>query len=157
MIYIIKIHPRHCPVFGNLTDILDSHWESEYQEYLLSMKVQSGQLTESEKSTFPKENVYYGNIPHGKKFKMWGVSRNNVAEVVAAQSKWFNIRYTIPPISIAIWIQQSINMIKKYLSQIGDLFSEKIPYTSIGVRNFEKNNELHEIIVCLAVNSKIIL
>ena len=35
-------------------------------------------------------------------------------------------------------LQQSINMIKKYLSQIGDLFSEKIPYTSIGVRNFEK-------------------
>ena len=49
IVYIMKIHPRHWTVFGNRNDILDSNWENEYEEYLLSMKVKTRQLTETKK------------------------------------------------------------------------------------------------------------
>ena len=103
------------------------------------MIVHTGQLTDDDASSFPKEKLYYGNIPHGKKIKMWGVSRNNVAEVVAKNALLANIRCTIPPISIALWIKQSMIMVNKFLQQIEDLQGKGIPYTSIGIRFFEEN------------------
>ena len=105
------------------------------------MIVHTGQLTDDDASSFPKEKLYYGNIPHGKKFKMWDVSRNNVAEVVAKNALVGNIRCTIPSISIALWIKQSMSMVNKFLQQIEDLQGKGIPYTSIGIRCFEENKK----------------
>ena len=105
---------------------------------MLTMKVQTGQLTEIKKLSYPKENIYYSNIPHGKKFKMWGVARNNISETAALNAKWGNIRCTIPPISISIWIKNSLRMVDKFLHQINDLYKEEIPYTSIGIRFLKK-------------------
>ena len=73
---------------------------------------------------------------------MWDVARNNVAKSVAMSGKWGNIRYTIPPISIALWIKQSMTMINKFLQQIEDLQAKGIPYTSsIGIRFFEEHKK----------------
>ena len=85
-----------------------------------------------------QKTIYFGNLNKGKKFKMHGIARNNVAESIVNNTRRSNIRSTIPPISIALWIEQSLMMVLKYLSQIDNLHKNEIPYTSIGVRFLEK-------------------
>ena len=72
---------------------------------------------------------------------MSGISRNNVAESIANNARRANIRSTIPPISIALWIEQSLMMIQSYLVQIDGLYKNGIPYSSIAIRWLEINNE----------------
>ena len=52
---------------------------------------------------------------------MSGISRNNVTESIANNAIRANIRSAIPPISIALWIEQSLMMIQTYLVQIDEL------------------------------------
>ena len=54
---------------------------------LHNLLVETETLSEEDVKEVKDDNLYYGNIPHGKKFPMFGVSRNNVSESVANVSK----------------------------------------------------------------------
>ena len=83
--------------------------------------------------------IYFGNIPIGKKFPMFGISRNNIAETVANTSKWSKIRSTIRPISISIWISYSLKILEEYKKRINSNFEGMVPYSSIGTRCIADN------------------
>ena len=72
---------------------------------------------------------------------MYGISRNNVAESAANLSKVKNIRTSIPPIAMALWINNSKKMVYDYYKQIKRVNTENIPYTYMGARCMSQNRE----------------
>ena len=141
LLYLLKIHPYHWTTFANRHDIKDSKWNQYYEDMIKELFIKTKTLTEEEVMTFDAATCYFGNINKGKKFKMHGISRNNVAESVANNAKRANVRSTIPPISIALWIQQSLIMAQTYLVQIDGLVNNDVPYTSIAIRSLEISKE----------------
>ena len=78
IMYILgSIHPRHWTVFGNLPSLPDNKWEPVYYHFM-------GQLlpnTETEDWHMIKASHMSDPVPVGKKFPLFGHSRNNLAEV----------------------------------------------------------------------------
>ena len=60
---------------------------------------------------------------------MYGVSRKNIAESVANQTKMNTIRMCIPPIAVGIWINSAMTIIQDYIKKVLKVNDENIPYT----------------------------
>ena len=65
-------------------------------------------IAEDELSLLNPNKLYYRNLYHGEKFKIHGIPRNNPVELVAGFTKCSKVRSIIPPISISIWIKNTI-------------------------------------------------
>ena len=98
-------------------------------------------VNEKEAQDIKGTKLYYGNIPIGKKFPMYGVSRINIAESVANQTKMNNICMCIPPIVVGIWINSAMTIIQDYIKEILKVNDENIPYTYLATRSMIQSRE----------------
>ena len=100
IIYIMSIHPRHWSVMGNLKDLTDDIWLPGYMRKLKQCISKHKELNDDEADNVMKHFKFYGNLPLGKKCRMFGISRNNVSESQANVTKRNGIRSIIPPLSV---------------------------------------------------------
>ena len=75
-------------------------------------------MTQKNLEQVPTSNLYFGNLPVGNKYPLFGICRNNVSESIANSHNMSNVRYTIPPISISLWIQNSIKILLNYKKRL---------------------------------------
>ena len=76
---------------------------------------------------------------------MYGVSRNNVAESVANQTKMNNIRMYAPPIAVDVWINSAMTIVQDYIKEIQKGNDENIPYTYLAARSMTQSRERFKI------------
>ena len=82
----------------------------------------------------------YGNLPLGKKCRMFGISRNNVSESQANMAKKNGIRSIIPSLSVKKWVEYTMTVLTKYFDKIKEMWNKKIPYTPIAISAYENNS-----------------
>jgi hypothetical protein len=82
----MKIHPRHWTIFGNRRDIPYTRWKEQYDDFLRFNIIKSGAMTQKNLEQVPTSNLYFGNLPVGNKYPLFGICRNNVSESVANSS-----------------------------------------------------------------------
>ena len=82
-VYIMRIHPRHWTVFGNLDTIPDTSWMDKYASMLRSLFLQCDIISIDKLNKLTNEELFYQNVPIGKKFPLYGICRNNVSESAA--------------------------------------------------------------------------
>ena len=89
--YMLKIDPRHWSVFANRDDISDDSWRPDYQSTLKQYLLSAKSFTKEALDSMTDEKIYYRSLNRRGKFKMQGISRNNVAESTTAlkASGWF--------------------------------------------------------------------
>ena len=141
ILYLLKIHPRHWTTFGNRTDIPDSRWSDSYEGLIREYMILTNKLKEEDVFNVEGTKLYYGNLPIGKKFPMYGISRNNIAESVANQTKMNNIRMCIPPIAVGLWINSALDIVKDYMKEIKKVNGSNIPFTYLATRSMTQSRE----------------
>ena len=78
----------------------------------------SGSMTGNEIDNISINKLYFGNLPRGNKFPLYGICRNDISESVANSHICRNIRYAIQLISISMWIKNSIGIVKLCINKI---------------------------------------
>jgi hypothetical protein len=99
-VYIMRIHPRHWTVFGNLDTIADSSWMDKYASMLRTLFLQCEIMSIDKLNKLTNEELFYKNVPIGMKFPLFGICRNNVSESAANTMRLCGIRNAAPPLSI---------------------------------------------------------
>ena len=136
----MSIHPRHWCVMGNLEQLTDNIWLPGYMEKLKHYICLHKGLNDQECEHVMNEFQFYGNLPLGKKCRMFGISRNNVAESQANMAKINGIRSIIPPLSVKKWLEYAMTVLTKYFRKVKEMWNKKIPYTSIAISAYENNS-----------------
>ena len=140
VIYVMSIHPRHWCVMGNLEALSDNCWLPGYMAKLKSCINQREGLNDEQSSHVINDFQFYGNLPLGNKSRLFGISRNNVAESQANMAKINGIRSIIPPLSVKKWLECAMTVLTTYFSKVNEMWNKNIPYTSIAISAYENNS-----------------
>ena len=95
-VYLMRIHPRHWTIFGNLETIQDTYWIDNYASTLQCLLASGEVMNEDELSKVENEQLFYNNILLGKKSPLYGICRNNVSESAANSVGMNGVRYATP-------------------------------------------------------------
>jgi hypothetical protein len=135
-VYLMRIHPRHWTIFGNLDTITDTYCIETYASILRTLFVQCEIMNEDQLNKVTNEDLFYNNIPIGKKFAIYGISRNNVSESAANAIRMSGIRYATPPLAIRLWLEKSNKVVMDLIVKVTKINPVEVLYSSIGMKFF---------------------
>ena len=81
-------------------------------------------------------DLFYNNIPIGKKFPLFGICRNNISDSAVSSVGREGVRYATPPIAIKLWLENSHMVLERFIEKVKKINPLKVPYSSIGMKFF---------------------
>jgi hypothetical protein len=136
MVYLFCIHPRHWVVFANRKDLAVKIWFPAYLARLQAILRNLG-IEVSDNLNVVKSRYIDSTVPIGKKFPLFGISRNNMSEGGASQVNGLGIRSLPPLFAIHKMMLSAKRAMSKYRKEVEDIEPSQIPFTSIGVKLFQ--------------------